>query len=145
LLYYKKLARHCLSLFYILFPLVLEMPLRRQIDNNFSSVPLLFVITVTALLSVSAFSQSPADMPLRQVISEAQSLIGQGDFAGASPLLDELEVRFEDEKDPQVEKILQQFGFVRGGWVPTKLRKNRQSGLFGKSFRCFWFFCRKVP
>jgi hypothetical protein len=33
-----------------------------------------------------AFSQSPADMPLRQVITEAQSLIGQGDFAGASPL-----------------------------------------------------------
>jgi hypothetical protein len=29
-------------------------------------------------------------------------------------LLDELEVRFEDEEDPEVEKILQQFGFVRG-------------------------------
>ena len=53
-------------------------------------------------------------MPLRQVITEAQALIGQGDFAGASPLLDELEGRFENEKDPEVEKILQQFGFVRG-------------------------------
>ena len=53
-----------------------------------------------------------ADMPLRQVIELAQSMIGKGDFAGASPFLDELEeVRFEDEKDPAVEKILQQFGF----------------------------------
>ena len=41
-------------------------------------------------------------MPLRQVITEAQALIGQGDFAGASPLLDELEGRFENEKDPEV-------------------------------------------
>ena len=40
--------------------------------------------------------QNPADMPLRQVIELAQNMIGKGDFAGASPFLDELEIRFED-------------------------------------------------
>ena len=38
-------------------------------------------------------AQNPADMPLRQVIELAQEMIGKGDFAGASPMLDELEVR----------------------------------------------------
>ena len=39
-----------------------------------------------AFLAVSFVSgQNPADMPLRQVISEAQAMIGKGDFAGASP------------------------------------------------------------
>ena len=66
-------------------------------------------------LSVNfSFALNPADMPLRQVISEAQAMIANNDFAGASPYLDELELRFEDEKDPAVAKILQQFGFVRG-------------------------------
>ena len=67
------------------------------------------------VMPLSSWGQNPADMPLRQVIELAQNMIGKGDFAGASPFLDELEVRFEDEKDPAVEKILQQFGFVRGG------------------------------
>ena len=60
----------------------------------------LFCVAFLAVTFVSA--QNPADMPLRQVISEAQAMIGKGDFAGASPFLDELEVRFEDEKDPEV-------------------------------------------
>ena len=121
------------------------MPLRRQIDKNFYSVPLLFIITATALLSVNAFSQSPADMPLRQVISEAQSLIGQGDFAGASPLLDELEVRFEDEQDPQVEKILQQFGFVRGVGYLQSFAKTGNQDFLGKASGAFGFFAEKFP
>ena len=121
------------------------MPLRRQIDKNFYSVPLLFIITATALLSVNAFCQSPADMPLRQVISEAQSMIGQGDFAGASPLLDELEVRFEDEQDPEVEKILQQFGFVRGVGYLQSFAKTGNQDFLGKASGAFGFFAEKFP
>ena len=75
--------------------------------------PVVFLLTI-CLFSFSLRGQNPGDMPLRQVIEQAQTMIGKGDFAGASPFLDELEVRFEDEKDPAVEKILQQFGFVRG-------------------------------
>jgi hypothetical protein len=37
-------------------------------------------------------------MPLRQVITEAQAMIGQGDFAGASPLLDELKFALKMKK-----------------------------------------------
>ncbi|MEC7627855.1 MAG: hypothetical protein VX855_06720, partial [Verrucomicrobiota bacterium] len=46
----------------------------------------------------TSWAQNPGDMPLRQVIAQAQDLIGKGDFAGASPFLDELEIRFQDEK-----------------------------------------------
>ena len=134
-----------MSLFYEIFPSILKMPLRRQLDKNFHSVPLFLIITVTALFSVCAFSQSPADMPLRQVISEAQSLIGQGDFAGASPLLDELEVRFEDEQDPQVEKILQQFGFVRGVGYLQSFAKTGNEDFLGKASGAFGFFAEKFP
>ena len=47
----------------------------------------LFCVAFLAVSFVSA--QNPADMPLRQVISEAQAMIGKGDFAGASPFLDD--------------------------------------------------------
>ena len=87
---------------------------RRNPLKSFSLVPVLVLFLSFFLSSTICHGQSPADMPLRQVISEAQALIGKGDFAGASPLLDEMEVRFEDEEDPEVKKILQQFGFVRG-------------------------------
>ena len=76
--------------------------------------------------------QNPADMPLRQVIELAQNMIGKGDFAGASPFLDELEIRFEDEKDPAVEKILQQFGFVRGiGYLQSFAKTGDMTLLLG--------------
>jgi hypothetical protein len=84
-------------------------------------------------------------MPLRQVITEAQSLIGQGDFAGASPLLDELEVRFEDEEDPEVEKILQQFGFVRGVGYLQSFAKTGNKDFLGKASAAFGFFAEKFP
>lgn len=84
-------------------------------------------------------------MPLRQVISEAQALIGQGDFAGASPLLDELEVRFEDEEDPEVEKILQQFGFVRGVGYLQSFGKTGNKDFLGKASAAFGFFAEKFP
>ena len=71
----------------------------------------LFLVNVPHLRLVG---QNPADMPMRQVLSGAQELIGQGDYASAAPYLDQLEIRFADEGNPEVEKILEQFGFVRG-------------------------------
>ena len=121
------------------------MPLRRNnIDNFFASVITLIFLCCVFVLP-SAHSQSPADMPLRQVITEAQSLIGQGDFAGASPLLDELEKRFEDEEDPEVEKILQQFGFVRGVGYLQSFAKTGNKDFLGKASAAFGFFAEKFP
>ena len=101
-------------------------------------LPLIFFIE-----SVSA--QNPGEMPLRQVISQAQDLIGQGDFAGASPYLDELEIRFQDEKDPQVEKILQQFGFVRGvGYLQSFAKEGDQDYLV-RAAKAFGFFAEQFP
>ena len=80
-----------------------------------------------------------------EVISEAQALIGKGDFAGASPLLDELEVRFEDEEDPEVEKILQQFGFVRGVGYLQSFAKTGNQDFLGKASSAFGFFAEKFP
>ena len=90
-------------------------------------------------------SQNPADMPLRQIIELAQDLIGKGDFAGASPMLDELEVRFEDEKDPAVEKILQQFGFVRGIGYLQSFAKSGNKEFIVKAASAFGFFAEKFP
>ena len=90
-------------------------------------------------------AQSVEDMPLRQVISSAQSKIGEGDFAGAAPYLDELEVRFEDEKDPEVAKILQQFGFVRGIGYLQSFAKTSDQGFLGKAAAAFAFFAEKFP
>ena len=103
----------------------------------------LFCVAFLAVSFVSA--QNPADMPLRQVISEAQAMIGKGDFAGASPFLDELEVRFEDEKDPAVEKILQQFGFVRGIGYLQSFGKTGNQDFLGKAASAFGFFAEKFP
>ena len=105
--------------------------------------PVTFLLTIL-LFSVSLQGQNPADMPLRQVIELAQSMIGKGDFAGASPFLDELEVRFEDEKDPAVEKILQQFGFVRGIGYLQSFAKVGDKEFIVKAAKAFGL-CRKFP
>ena len=60
---------------------------RRNPLKSFSLVPVLVLFLSLFLSSTICHGQSPADMPLRQVISEAQALIGKGDFAGASPYL----------------------------------------------------------
>ncbi|OUU43185.1 MAG: hypothetical protein CBC16_03035 [Verrucomicrobia bacterium TMED56] len=102
--------------------------------------------TLTALsFCFSAWGQNAADMPLRQVIELAQTMIGKGDFAGASPFLDELEVRFEDEKDPAVEKILQQFGFVRGVGYLQSFAKSGNKEFIVKAAKAFGFFAEKFP
>ena len=97
------------------------------------------------LLATGGLAQSAEDMPLRQVISSAQSKIGEGDFAGAAPYLDELEARFEGEKDPAIAKILQQFGFVRGvGYLQSFAKTGKQSFL-GRAAAAFAFFAEKFP
>ncbi len=120
------------------------MPLRESTPKlNLMKYTIYLLIFFFSLVAI--FAQSPADMPLRQVISEAQALIGKGDFAGASPLLDELEVRFEDEEDPEVEKILQQFGFVRGVGYLQSFAKTGNQDFLGKASSAFGFFAEKFP
>jgi len=106
---------------------------------------LLAFVACGHLLQSAGMAQSVEDMPLRQVISSAQSKIGEGDFAGAAPYLDELEVRFEDEKDPEVAKILQQFGFVRGIGYLQSFAKTSDQGFLGKAAAAFAFFAEKFP
>ena len=120
------------------------MPRRNPLKSH-PLVPVLVLFLSFFLSSTICYGQSPADMPLRQVISEAQALIGKGDFAGASPLLDELEVRFEDEEDPEVEKILQQFGFVRGVGYLQSFAKTGNQDFLGKASSAFGFFAEKFP
>lgn len=109
------------------------------------SLLLLAVVAFGNALNSVGMAQSVEDMPLRQVISSAQSKIGEGDFAGAAPYLDELEVRFEDEKDPEVAKILQQFGFVRGVGYLQSFGKTGDQGYLGKAASAFAFFAEKFP
>ena len=106
--------------------------------------PVVFLLTI-CLFSFSLRGQNPGDMPLRQVIEQAQTMIGKGDFAGASPFLDELEVRFEDEKDPAVEKILQQFGFVRGIGYLQSFAKTGDKDFIVRAAKAFGFFAEKFP
>ena len=104
-------------------------------------VPLYRLVLFFVVSACFVRAQNPADMPLRQVIELAQEMIGKGDFAGASPMLDELEVRFEDKKDPAVEKILQQFGFVRGIGYLQSFAKSGNKEFIVKS-ECLWFLRR---
>ena len=60
--------------------------------TRFLNKPLICFLLST-VFSCAVLGQNPADMPLRQIIELAQSMIGKGDFAGASPFLDELEIR----------------------------------------------------
>ena len=124
----------------------LVVPHTRLFDSIMARSVLLLAMVVfgNALHSVG-IAQSVEDMPLRQVISSAQSKIGEGDFAGAAPYLDELEARFEGEKDPAIAKILQQFGFVRGvGYLQSFAKTGKQSFL-GRAAAAFAFFAEKFP
>ena len=112
--------------------------------TRFLNKPLICFLLST-VFSFAVLGQNPADMPLRQIIELAQSMIGKGDFAGASPFLDELEIRFEDEKDPAVEKILQQFGFVRGVGYLQSFAKTGDKDFIVKGAKAFGFFAEKFP
>ncbi|MEC7800782.1 MAG: hypothetical protein VX609_05780 [Verrucomicrobiota bacterium] len=91
------------------------------------------------------YGQNPGDMPLRQVIEETQKLIGEGNFAGASPYLDELQIRFEDDKNPEVEKILQQFGFVRGIGYLQSFAQEGDKDYLARAAVAFGDFAEQFP
>ena len=124
----------------------LAVPHTRLFDSTMARSVLLLVLVVfgNALHSVG-LAQKTEDMPLRQVISSAQSKIGEGDFAGAAPYLDELEARFEGEKDPAIAKILQQFGFVRGVGYLQSFAKTGEQSFLGRAASAFAFFAEKFP
>ena len=103
------------------------------------------MLLVLSMLVSVGMGQKAEDMPLRQVISSAQEKIAGGDFAGAAPFLDELEIRFENEKDPKIAKILQQFGFVRGVGYLQSFAKTGKQGFLGKAAAAFGFFAEKFP
>lgn len=109
------------------------------------SVLLLAMVVFGNALNSVGLAQKTEDMPLRQVISSAQSKIGEGDFAGAAPYLDELEARFEGEKDPAIAKILQQFGFVRGVGYLQSFAKTGKQAFLGRAAAAFAFFAEKFP
>lgn len=124
----------------------LVVPHTRLFDSTMARSVLLLAMVVfgNALHSVG-LAQKTEDMPLRQVISSAQSKIGEGDFAGAAPYLDELEARFEGEKDPEIAKILQQFGFVRGVGYLQSFAKTGKQAFLGRAAAAFAFFAEKFP
>lgn len=84
-------------------------------------------------------------MPMRQVISGAQELIGAGDYAAAAPYLDQLEIRFAGEGNPEVEKILEQFGFVRGVGYLQNFGKTGEMINMEKAANAFGKFAEKYP
>ena len=54
-------------------------------------------------------------------------------------------IRFQDEKDPQVENILQQFGFVRGvGYLQSFAKEGDQDYLV-RAAKAFGFFAEQFP
>jgi tetratricopeptide (TPR) repeat protein len=98
-----------------------------------------------ALFNQHFYGQNPADMPMRQVMSEAQELIGAGDYATAAPYLDQLEIRFAGEGNPEVEKILEQFGFVRGVGYLQNFGKTGDMANMQKAADAFAKFVEKYP
>ncbi len=84
-------------------------------------------------------------MPMRQVMSEAQELIGAGDYATAAPYLDQLEIRFAGEGNPEVEKILEQFGYVRGVGYLQNFGKTGDMANMQKAADAFAKFVEKYP
>lgn len=107
--------------------------------------PLAFCIFFLFFVAISSYSQNPADMPMRQVMSEAQELIGAGDYGSAAPYLDQLEIRFAGEGNPEVEKILEQFGFVRGVGYIQNFGKTGDMSNMQKAADAFAKFVEKYP
>ena len=107
--------------------------------------PLAYLLSFLYLLGISALAQNPADMPMRQVMSEAQQLIGAGDYATAAPYLDQLEIRFAGEGNPEVEKILEQFGYVRGVGYLQNFGKTGDMANMQKAADAFAKFVEKYP
>jgi len=135
--YQKRLASAMPSLFYPIYTL------NHLIYLMFKHLlPCIFFL---ALFNQHSYGQNPADMPMRQVMSEAQELIGAGDYATAAPYLDQLEIRFAGEGNPEVEKILEQFGFVRGVGYLQNFGKTGDMANMQKAADAFAKFVEKYP
>ena len=135
--YQKRLASAMPSLFYPNITLThLIYPMFKHL------LPCILFLT---LLNQHFYGQNPADMPMRQVMSEAQELIGAGDYASAAPYLDQLEIRFAGEGNPEVEKILEQFGFVRGVGYLQNFGKTGDMANMQKAADAFAKFVEKYP
>ena len=135
--YQKRLASAMPSLFYPINTLThLIYPMFKHL------LPCILILT---LLNQYSYGQNPADMPMRQVMSEAQELIGAGDYASAAPYLDQLEIRFAGEGNPEVEKILEQFGFVRGVGYLQNFGKTGDMANMQKAADAFAKFVEKYP
>jgi len=135
--YQKRLASAMPSVFYPKYTLThLIYPMFKH---------LLPCILFLALFHQYSYGQNPADMPMRQVMSEAQELIGAGDYASAAPYLDQLEIRFAGEGNPEVEKILEQFGFVRGVGYLQNFGKTGDMANMQKAADAFAKFVEKYP
>jgi tetratricopeptide (TPR) repeat protein len=102
-------------------------------------------ILFLVLFNQHFYAQNPAEMPMRQVMSEAQELIGAGDYATAAPYLDQLEIRFAGDGNPEVEKILEQFGFVRGVGYLQNFGKTGDMANMQKAADAFAKFVEKYP
>ena len=107
--------------------------------------PLAYLHSFIYITVISVLAQNPADMPMRQVMSEAQELIGAGDYATAAPYLDQLEIRFAGEGNPEVEKILEQFGYVRGVGYLQNFGKTGDMANMQKAADAFAKFVEKYP
>ena len=84
-------------------------------------------------------------MPQRQLISETRKLLDSGDFAGVAPLLDELEVRFQDENNPEIERLLSEMGFVRGVGYLQSYAESGTKDFLSKAAKAFGEYAEKFP
>ena len=64
---------------------------------------------------------------------------------GHPPYLDELQIRFEDDKNPEVEKILQQFGFVRGIGYLQSFAQEGDKDYLARAAVAFGEFAEQFP
>ena len=78
-------------------------------------------------------------------MSETRRLLDAGDFAGVAPLLDELELRFKDEKNPEIERVLQEMGFVRGAGYLQSYAESGDKEFLSKAADAFGAFAEKFP
>jgi len=106
-------------------------------------------IIATIALFAGAFAHGQAvkleNMPLRFITGQTDKLIAEGKFAEVAPYLDELELRFEDNKDPKIKDALQKFGFIRGvAFLQTFAKSNDKQDL-RKAAKAFGFFAEKFP
>ena len=110
----------------------------------FLKLPIFHVIAFTSSVFF-AWGQDPSNMPQRQLISETRKLLDSGDFAGVAPLLDELEVRFQDENNPEIERLLSEMGFVRGVGYLQSYAESGTKDFLSKAAKAFGEYAEKFP